>query len=88
MSVPLSFSVQCVYAERESRKTFARCEEFFHFIQNVLFSPNTTNSNDCAREREREGEKKKKKTSPRGGYIIGGGSSDGRPGGLGYRCKR
>jgi hypothetical protein len=62
-------------------------KNFSILSKTVLFSPNTfplTNSSDCARERE--GEKKKK--SPRGGYIIGGGSSDGRPGRLGYRRKR
>ena len=60
MSVPLSFSVQCVYAERESRKTFARCEEFFHFIQNRFVFP-TQQTQTTAREKEREREKRRRK---------------------------
>ena len=61
-----------MYIYRERRKTFVRCEEFFHFIQNVLFSqthcPQQTQT--TAREKEREREKRRRKAREDTSVVV------------------
>jgi len=62
-------------------------KNFSILSKTVLFSPQQTQQ--LSRERKRERGRKEEEKQPRGGHIIGGGSSDyGRPGRLGHRRKR
>ena len=77
----------CILREKAGKRLRV-VKNFSILSKTVLFSTQQQTQTTLARgKREREGEKKKK--SPRGGHIIGGGSSDyGRPGRLGHRRKR
>jgi hypothetical protein len=77
----------CIQREKAGKRLRV-VKNFSILSKTVLFSPHNKlkRLRERKREREREKKKTKKKKRPRGGYI--GGSSDGRPGRLGYRRKR